>query len=377
MKSFKGPDGQEDMPYLLLPGPVTTSRAVKFAMLADYGLLDKDFVALTRNVKQQLLQLVHAPEDATCILMPGNETTLREAVIGSVCPAKRKKTLVISNGTDGDEAARIFERAGKPCIKLAYRGTSTIKPADISKALTDDRNISHVWLVHCETSTGMINAVEDIAPIAKSLGRSLVLDATATLGGHKIDMATLGIDVILTRPDACLESIPGVGMVVANNNALDNENLENHAYSLDLRRVDASSAETLPTHAVSALHQALFELQEEGGIDGRSKRYAKTADALRSRLKALGCELFLPDSEASTILQVVHAPKTPRFSFKALQSALRERGFMIAPGTLPLWPSYRIGCTGKLDETVMLKFIEALDDVMHSMDLHATPQAAQ
>ncbi len=234
MTAFKGPDGQEDMPYLLGVGPVTTSRNVKLAMLADFAADDTDVIAATRFARKELHAISGASENHACVLLSGTREFAIEAVVGSLCPARRKKTLVICNGADGEQAALMMERVGRPHLRLTYKETSLPKASDVEKTLDEDRNISHVWLVHCESSTGMLNPIGEIADVVKAKGRTLVVDATATFGGLFIDMAALGVDVLIGRADAGLESLPGVAFVIAPKAALEVAMGESHSPSLDL-----------------------------------------------------------------------------------------------------------------------------------------------
>jgi 2-aminoethylphosphonate-pyruvate transaminase len=374
MTSFRGPDGQEDMPYLLLTGPVTTPRAIKFSMLADYSPQDKEFAAMLNAAKQELLSLAGANDEFACLLVPGGGTQATEAAVGAFCPAKRKKTLVISNGADGEAAIQMLERLGKPCVKLIYKETSRITTEDITNALSGDRNITHVWVTHCETASGMLNAVEDIVPIVKSTGRIMMLDASTTFGGMAFDLVRSGIDVIVTKPDACLESVGGIGIVLARKSLFEGEITPSHSPSLDLHRLFAAGDEVdtqLPTHSVIALHDALQALKTEGSVEGRGRRYLGNANTIRTRLRGLGCSLFLPDVDASPFVQTILAPHAPRFSFRALQAGLRQRGFIIAPGTLSSRASFRVGCIGMVDEPVMQQFVKAVDEVMKSMELQS------
>jgi 2-aminoethylphosphonate-pyruvate transaminase len=375
MTAFKGPDGQEDMPYLLGVGPVTTSRNVKLAMLADFAAADADVVAATRFARKELHAIAGAREDQTCVLIPGSAAMAIEATIGSLCPARRKKTLVICNGVDGESAALIMERVGRPHLRLTYRETSLPKAADVEKTLDEDRNISHVWLVHCETSTGMLNPLAEIAAVVKAKGRMLIVDATSTFAGVSIDMAALGVDVVVGRADACLESIPGVAFVIAPKAALDVAMGEGHSTVLDLhaqwksQEVTGQFLTTPPTHSIVALREALRELAAEGGVGQRAKRYKTNADALRERLKALGLSLLLDAEHASPIVQTVLAPRAATFEFQRFADSLRIKGFAICSGALANRQSFRIGCIGRVDDMLMQHVTAAIEDVLNDMDV--------
>jgi 2-aminoethylphosphonate-pyruvate transaminase len=377
MNVFKGPDGQEDMPYLLTPGPVTTSRAVKFAMLADYGSRDGEFAKIVSHVRDELKRIAGSGEQHDCVLMQGPGTFAMEAVIGTLCPAKRKKTLVISNGTYAERAATLLERAERPFVKLAYRETSSPTAEDIEKQLREDKTISHVWLVHCETSTGMLNPLREIARVVKAQGRLLIVDAVSSFGGIPLNMVQDGIDVLIASAHKCLESVPGFTFVLLDRALITAAANESQSIALDLYAQWKAMNDfeqfrfAPPTHTVIALREALREYVSEGGIDGRSKRYRRNADVLRERLKALGFQMLLPDSDAAPVVQTVLAPKSVHFDFQRFYLALRAKGFVIAPGMLNTRQTFRIGCMGKVDETVMLQLVKAIEDVMRDMDVRS------
>jgi 2-aminoethylphosphonate-pyruvate transaminase len=377
MSAYRGPDGQEDMPYLLTPGPVTTSRDVKFAMLADYNARDSEFADVTRFVRTELKRIAGCNDSHECVLLQGSGTSAVEAAVGTLCPARRKKTLVICNGADGERAASMMERIGRPFVRLTYRETTMPRASDVAKTLDEDRSISHVWLAHIETSTGMLNPMQDIAQVVKSKGRIMMLDATASFGGLPINVVESDIDVLVSTTDVCLENVPGIAFVITRRDLLESAVNQCHSPTLDLHEQwQAMQASGLfrftpPTHVVVALREALRGLQTEGGVDGRSKRYLRNADTLRVRLKALGLTLLLEDAYASPIVHTVLAPRAATFDFGRFYIALRDRGFAIAPGVITTRQSFRIACVGNLDEKVIQHLVVAIEEVLNMMDVRS------
>lgn len=375
MSGFKGPDGQEDMPYLLTPGPVTTPRSIKLALLADFSSEDLEFHGAVRAIKKTLKDLVHCDDGFGCVLMAGARAHAIESVIGSLCPTKRKKTLVISNGADAEQTRALMQRLGKSAIPLTYRETSRAKAADVAKTLDGDRNISHVWIVHCETSTGLLNPVADIARVVKSHGRVCIVDASTTLGGVPIHVVDDAIDVLIATPDAALEGLPGVVMVVARRELLEAAKDQSHSPALDLhaqwKAMDFPLHANLPTHATLALREALRELEAEGGIESRLARYQHTANSLRERMKAMGFTLLLSDAAASPFVQCVLSPRDAAFNFPAFSEHLYQRGFVVAKGNLAKQKSFRIGCMGQLNDKVIMHLVSTIEDVLKEMDVRS------
>jgi 2-aminoethylphosphonate-pyruvate transaminase len=377
MSAYKGPDGQEDMPYLLTAGPVTTSRAVKLAMLADYEPHDDEFRNATRFVRNELKRIAGCDDSYDTVLLQGSGTVAIEAAIGTFCPTRRKKTLIICNGASGEHAAQMFERIGRPFLRLTYRETSMPRASDVASTLDEDKSISHVWLSHIEPSTGMLNPLVDIAHVVKARGRVMMVDATSSFGGVALNVVESCIDVLVSTSDRCLEGVPGLSFVIARRDHLEAATAQCHSLVLDLHAEWRSLEDTgqfrftPPTQALVALREALRELETEGGIDGRSKRYKRNAETLRERVKALGLSLALEDAYASTVLQAILAPRVATFDFKRFCDSLHERGFAIAPGGLAQRQSFRIGCIGKVDEKVVQQLVVAIEDVLNAMDVRS------
>lgn len=377
MTNFKGPDGQEDMPYLLTPGPITTSRGVKFAMLADWGSRDPEFVQLVRHLIADLKALAGCDDSYECVLMQGSGSFGIEAALGTLTPSKRKKTLIACNGAYGQRAVQMMERLGRHHVALNKSELKPLKPDDIAKALDEDHNISHVWVVHCETTTGLVNPLAEIASVVKSAGRILMVDAMSSFGALPINMVTDTIDVMVTSPNKCLESVPGFSIVFVKRDSLLAAKGESPSLVLDLfeqwQSFEATGQFrfTPPTHALVALAQALRELLEEGGIKRREQRYRANADTFNTRMKALGFSMLLSTDDAGPILQTVLSPADSNFNFNSFYDRLRDKGFAIYPGKLTRFGSFRVGTIGRIDEKVIIQLISAIESVMADMDVRS------
>jgi 2-aminoethylphosphonate-pyruvate transaminase len=377
MSAYKGPDGQEDMPYLLMVDPVTTTRDVKFAMLADHAPADREFQSLLSSVKSSLLRVAGADAAYDCVIVQGPAAFAVEAALGTFCPARRKKTLVICNGADGEHAAKTLESMGRPVVRLTYREQTMPRASDVERELVADKQISHVWLAHVETSSGMLNPLADIAQAVRAKGRIMLLDASASFGGMMLNMVSDEIDVMVSTASSCLGSVPGVSFVISRTEHLQISAAQSHSKVLDLNRLWQSQLNlglfpaVPPTHGLVALRAALREFDQDGGLFGRSQRFAKNAETLRERLKAMGFTLVLPDVEGSPVVQVVLAPRSATFSFQRFYDALQRKGFAVMPGTLTSRPSFRIGCIGPFDEKVMQQVVIAMEQVLNGMDVRS------
>jgi 2-aminoethylphosphonate-pyruvate transaminase len=373
MTQFRGPDGQEDMPYLLTPGPLTTSRSVKIALMADWGSRDIEFRQLVGEIRDELKKLAGCDSSYECVLMQGSGTFAIEAALGSLAPAKRKKTLVVANGAYGERAAQILEKLGRAFVKISKSDTMQLSADHITDALDQDHNISHVWLIHCETTSGIVNPLSELARAVKDRGRVFMVDAMSSFGALEIDMMRDKIDVMVSSSNKCIEGIPGFSYVIVKKNLLQAAEGQSHSVVLDLydqwKGLEANGQFrfTPPTHALVAFRQALRELESEGGVVARGARYRRNASVLVNGLRALGIVPLLGDTAAGPIIQTFLTPQDSNFNFDRFYDALRAKGFAIYPGKLTKRDSFRIGTIGCLDDRVMERVVLAINDVLKDM----------
>ena len=370
---IQGPAGQEDMPYLLTPGPLTTSRTVKLAMLADWGSRDVEFRKIVGNIRKRILRLANCDSSYECVIMQGSGTFAIEAALGSLCPDKRRKTLVVANGAYGDRAAQILERIGRPYLKID-KGDSAVPSVDEVVTMLDaDKAISHVWMVHCETTSGIVNPIQEIGQAVKLHDKVFMLDAMSSFGALPLDMVDLKLDVMVSSSNKCLEGVPGFSFVVLKRDLLEASAGASHSVVLDLfdqwRGLETSGQFrfTPPTHALVAFDQALKEHEQQGGVEGRGARYARNARALIVGMREIGFSTLLDDNVSGPIIQTFLTPSDPNFHFERFYEALRVRGFTIYPGKLTKRPSFRIGTIGQIDERIIGAALSAIRDTLGEM----------
>ena len=372
---FLGPSGQEDMPYLLTPGPLTTSRAVKQEMLADWGSRDTEFRQVVREIRRELLRLAGCDNEYECVIMQGSGTFAIEAALGCFAPSKFKKTLVVANGAYGERAAKILQRINRKFAKVSKTDVTQLATKHIVRALDADKNISHVWLIHCETTSGIVNPLRELADVVKQRGKIFMVDAMSSFGALDIDMVRDGIDVLVSSSNKCIEGVPGFSYVLVKKDLLIASEGQCHSVVLDLfeqwKGLEANGQFrfTPPTHALVAFRQALRELETEGGIEARGGRYRRNALTLVRGLTAAGIVPLLGDNEAGPIIQTFLTPRDANFKFEVFYEALRKRGFAIYPGKLTKRDSFRIGTIGNLNEAVMERVVEAIKDVLQQMNV--------
>jgi 2-aminoethylphosphonate-pyruvate transaminase len=365
----------DENPYLLLtPGPLSTTPTVKRVMMRDWCTWDDDYnVDVVQVIRQQLVDLAGGyPDTQTSVLMQGSGTFSVESVIGSVIPPDGK-LLVLANGAYGQRLAKIAERLN---IALVVEDSGDLSPPDANKlatTLNNEPSITHVALVHGETTTGMLNPLETIAPVVKEAGRVLIVDAMCTFGGVPLDVVQLGIDFVISSANKCIQGVPGFGFIIANRLALEATEGWARSLSLDLfdqwKTMESGNGGkwryTSPTHTVRAFAQALMELTEEGGVEGRFARYTENQRVLSKGMIELGFPSLLPQALQSPIITAFPFPEAS-FEFKPFYEALKARGFVIYPGKVTDRDTFRIGTIGNVDAAAIRRLLAAIKDARGS-----------
>jgi 2-aminoethylphosphonate-pyruvate transaminase len=359
---------------LFTPGPLTTSKTVKQAMLRDMGSRDTEFIEIVRDVRRRLVALCADPEEYTAVLMPGSGTYGVESTLSSVIPPEGKLLLLI-NGAYGTRMHKIAEVQHIPHTKLIYQENVQPEPAELRSALEADPEITHVAVVHSETTTGIINPIEIYGPIAKSHGCTFIVDAMSSFAAYPIDLKACGIDFLVSSANKCIEGVPGFSFVLARKEALLVTRGFARTLSLDLLaqweglESDGQFRFTPPTQVVLAFYQALLELEQEGGILARAKRYEQNYSATLQAMLAFGFEPYVERSKRGYIITSFYYPNHVNFNFKTFYQSLSEKGNIIYPGKLTHADCFRIGHIGRLDLADVNALIAAVAETLHEMNI--------
>ena len=365
------PDLVPDNPYLLLtPGPLSTTKTVRAAMLRDWCTWDQDYNGLVQEVRTALVRLATPSPAYTAVLMQGSGTFSVEATIGSVVP-EGGTLLVLANGAYGNRMADIARRLRIP---LRVHTGGELAPPDLAQlahALASDPAITHVAVVHCETTTGMLNPVEAIGRIVKDAGKTYIVDAMSSFGGIPMDAASLGADFLVSSANKCIQGVPGFGFVIARREALEACAGRARSLSLDLhdqwRVMEAQGGKwryTSPTHVVRSFAQALRELEAEGGVAARHVRFHANQTTLVAGMQELGFECLLPARLHSPIITTFRSPRDPAYHFGRFYGALKSRGFVIYPGKVTAADTFRIGTIGAVRPEDIRRLLQAVGQSM-------------
>lgn len=355
-------------PYILLtPGPLTTSQTVKEAMLTDWCTWDEAYnLHIVEEIRKSLVSLAtQHTGDYTSILLQGSGTYCVEAVIGSVIKPG-DKLLILSNGAYGDRMGNIAEYHGISYDMLAFDETEQVSVSYVDDYLSHNAEITHVAVVHCETTTGVLNPLKEIAHLVKMHGKKLIVDAMSSFGGVPLDVHELGIDFLISSANKCIQGVPGFGFIIARCSELLHCKGVSKSLSLDIydqweamEKGHGKWRFTSPTHVVRAFKQAMDELAEEGGVEVRHNRYCENHRVLVDGMRSLGFQTLLPDEIQSPVITSFLYPHVD-FNFKAFYTQLKERGFVIYPGKISQADTFRIGNIGDVHPEDFRQLIEII-----------------
>lgn len=367
-------------PYLLTPGPLTTSYAVKQAMLRDWGSWDDDFLGMTRELRRRLLAMLgQGAEQFDCVPMQGSGTFSVEAMLGSFVP-RDGKVLVLANGAYGQRTAQTLACLGREHVVLNKGDYLPPRGEEVAQILAADPTITHVVAIHCETSSGILNPVEEISQVTYAAGCKLLIDSMSAFGALPLEVAQVRFEALVSSANKCIEGVPGFGFVIARKSELELARGNSTSLSLDVHAQWAMMNKTgqwrftPPTHVVAAFLVALRAHEAEGGVEGRGARYTRNRDVMVAGMRDLGFETLLQDRWLSPIIVTFFCPADAKFTFTEFYTAMKSKGFIIYPGKLTVVESFRIGCIGQMDEHVMRQVVAAAKDTLDEMGVRsATP----
>ena len=359
-------------PLLLTPGPLTTSASVKQAMVHDWGSRDQGFVAINKMVLEKIVELAGAQGTHVTVPVQGSGTFAVEAMITTFVP-RTGKLLVVMNGAYGQRARKIAEIAGRAVATYETPEDTPPDLAALDALLAGDKAITHVFAVHCETTSGILNPIAELAALVARHGRRLLVDSMSAFGALEIDTRKVPYDALAASSNKCLEGVPGLGFVVCRKEAL--AACKGNATTLVLDLFDQAEGFaktgqyrfTPPIHVIVALGKAIEEHAAEGGVAGRGKRYRENAKVLIDGMRAMGFRTLLADRLQAPIIVTFHMPTDPRFVFQQFYDGLKDRGYVIYPGKLTVAESFRMGCIGRLYPEQMKGALAAVREVLDEM----------
>lgn len=361
---------------LFTPGPLTTSLSVKQAMLHDAGSWHFEFNALVASVRERLLKLAGVARASgwETVLLQGSGTFGVEAVF-QTCVPPEGKVAVLTNGAYGDRIIQMLKHAKIAHAVLRTTEDQPADPASLEALLASDKAVTHVAVVHCETTTGILNPIEALGRVCRKHGKLYVVDAMSSFGAIPIDLEACGVDYLISSANKCVEGVPGFSFVICRRNAL--LACEGYARSLSLDLLgqfkgfekNGQFRYTPPTHSILAFDQALRELDAEGGPAARGARYRRNHEVLIQGMRDLGFRVYLDPSVQSYIITSFYFPDDPRFTFESFYRRLSDKGFIIYPGKISQADTFRIGSIGRLFEADLRSLLLAIGETVRELGI--------
>jgi 2-aminoethylphosphonate-pyruvate transaminase len=370
-------------PILLTPGPLTTSLPTRMAMLRDWGSWDSRFNAVTADVRRRLVDVIGGADTHVCVPMQGSGTFAVEAAVNTLVP-RDGHVLVLINGAYGKRMARLTEMLGRRLSTFETAEDMPTTADDVDRLLARDPSVTHVGLIHCETSTGIQNPLPEIAAVVAGHGRSLIVDAMSSFGALPIDAAAMPFDALIAASGKCVEGPPGMGFAFIRRVVLEQCAGRSSSLSMDLHDQWVYMEKTTqwrftpPTHVVVALDAALDQFIAEGGQPARFARYARNCETLVKGMAELGFRPFLDPSIQAPIIVTFHAPADTRYSVREFYDRVRDKGFILYPGKLTQMETFRVGCIGAIGPDEMRHAVNAIRDTLAEMGIrNVAPPAAR
>ncbi len=353
---------------LLTPGPLTTRPETREAMLKDWGSRDPAFIALTAKLRSRLLALSGGKKTHVCVPIQGSGTYVVEAALATLL-GPQDWLLVLENGVYGERLGAIASRLGRTVEYLRWPQNQRVDPARLAARLSAEKAITHVALVHCETTTGILNPLEEVARIVAAEKRRLIVDAMSSFGALPIDLGHTPVGALLASSNKCLEGVPGIAFAIVARDLLETAGPA-ASVSLDLKaqwqgfEANGQWRFTPPVQVVAAAVKALEQLETEGGTAARLARYRDNFDTLLSGMKKLGFSLYLDEALQAPIIATFRMPKDFPLRFENFYAALATKGYLIYPGKLAAEDSFRIGCIGAVTRKDFEGLLQAMAAIL-------------
>ena len=380
----------DDIPYLLLtPGPLTTTRRVRQAMQTALSTWDVDYNQIVTEIRQRLVNLAtsgtvtgdevsSSSDGVTSVLIQGSGTFAVESTIGSAIPADGR-LLVLSNGAYGQRIALIANRLRISHDVLDFGETGLIDLPRLQQTLSEVGNFTHLAVCHCETTTGILNPVEQIGAVTVEHNVSFIIDAMSSFGGVPLTLSSAQADFLISSANKCIQGVPGFAFVIARRENVEACEGQARSLALDLfdqwRTMEDHGGKwryTSPTHTVCAFRQALDELEDEG-LPNRHQRYVENQGALAAGMQKIGFTPLLPASAQSPIITSFHFPQHDRFDFNEFYDRLKSKRFVIYPGKITAADTFRIANIGNVHVSDIRELLASIDIVMRDMGVSMTP----
>lgn len=357
---------------LLNPGPATTTDTVKNAMVVeDICPREQEFGALIEGIKNDLVKVVHGEGEYSAALFAASGTGGLEAAITSAVP-RGKKLMVIENGAYGTRMIKLAETFDIEVVRhqLEYGDYPSLEA--IERMMKENEGISHLAVVHHETTTGMLNPVQEICDLAHKYGVEVIVDCMSSYAGIPINIKKWQAEYIISSSNKCIQGMAGLVFVIFKSSLLPKLSEQKRSFYFNIYNQYVGFEKTgqmqftPPVQVCYALRQAIDEYFEEGEA-GRWNRYQENWDVLVEGLQDMGFSFLLPYEQQSKILLAIIEPKNPKYSFDEMHDYLYQKGFTIYPGKGAKSATFRLSVLGDLHPQDIKDFLNAFKGYLGSI----------
>lgn len=359
---------------LLNPGPATTTDSVKMAqVVADICPREKEFGDLMEFCATEITRFVGNPEEYATVLFGGSGTATVEAILNSIVP-ENGKILIIDNGAYGKRMCQITNIYK---IDTVIVESSSIKPIDLKsleESIAKERGLTHLAMIHHETTTGLLNDITSVGRLCKKYGISFIVDSMSGFAAIPVDMKAMNIDYLAASSNKNIQGMAGIGFAICKKSALESiKNIAPRSLYLNLYAQYAYFEKTRqtrftpPVQTFYALKQAILETHKET-IEKRYERYGKSWETLLNGLDKFGMEYLIDREHHSKIITSIIEPKSDKYDFNEMHDYFFEKGFTIYPGKVNNYDTFRISNIGQIDYTDIEDFLKVLEAYLTKID---------
>jgi 2-aminoethylphosphonate-pyruvate transaminase len=358
---------------LLNPGPATTTDTVKYAQIVeDICPREKEFGETMEFISAELTKFVGNPEKYTTVLFGGSGTAAVESILSSVID--NGTVVIINNGPYGERMCKIAEIYGLNYLEYKSSAEQAIDMNNLEIFIKKiSTNVSYLALVHCETSTGLLNDIGKIGEFCAVKNIEMIVDAMSSYAAVPIDMQKMNISYLAASANKNLQGMAGVSFVIANKDRLEKteqikpRNLYLHLYDqYRYFQMNKQLRFTPPVQTMYALKQAIIETQWEG-IEKRYERYSKSWTTLTDGITRLGLTYLVPETHHSKIITSIIEPSNRKYNFDIMHDFFYKQGFTIYPGKIDKLETFRIANIGDITYRDIERFLHLLEQYLKAL----------
>ncbi|MCP4914399.1 MAG: aminotransferase class V-fold PLP-dependent enzyme [Oligoflexia bacterium] len=359
---------------LLNPGPATTSDSVKMSQVVpDICPREEEFANLVDDLRKKLTSIAvsdsnHIDEIYDTVFIGGSGTAILDGIISTVTTGK---IVIINNGAYGKRAIDIAQSYNLDYEEFKSSESEAINLHELDQYIGSLKNKpKHLYCVHHETTTGLLNDLEELGKIAKAHKLEFIVDGISSYAAIPIDMEKMNISFLAATSNKNIQGMAGIAFCVFNKEALltkKDYKAPNYYLNILNQYLNFQNKNQLrftpPVQTFYALEQAVEETFKEG-VENRYQRYSDMWTVLNKGLLELGFELLISEENSSKLMTTIFEPKIDKYSFKDMHDYFYQKGITIYPGKVSHLDTFRIANIGELTTKDIILFLEELKNYL-------------